>query len=46
LGTIFTGNREAFYRKLRYYLPGIQAEMMYDHKYVVQTKGHWVEVFQ
>jgi uncharacterized protein YfaS (alpha-2-macroglobulin family) len=28
----------------RYYLPGIQAEAMYDHDYVVRTKGQWVEV--
>lgn len=30
----------------RYYLPGIQAEAMYDHDYVVRTKGQWVEVAQ
>ena len=30
----------------RYYLPGIQAEAMYDHKYLVRTKGQWVEVVQ
>ncbi len=28
----------------RYYLPGIQAEAMYDNDYVVRTKGKWVEV--
>jgi len=28
----------------RYYLPGIQAEAMYDHDYMVRTKGQWVEV--
>ncbi|MEL6916383.1 MAG: MG2 domain-containing protein [Bacteroidota bacterium] len=30
----------------RYYLPGIQAEAMYDNDYVVRTKGKWVEVIQ
>ncbi|MCM4150510.1 hypothetical protein DHD05_02810 [Arenibacter sp. N53] len=30
----------------RYYLPGIQAEAMYDNDYVVRTKGQWVEVVQ
>ncbi len=30
----------------RYYLPGIQAEAMYDHDFVVRTKGQWVEVVQ
>lgn len=30
----------------RYYLPGIQAEAMYDNDYVVRTKGRWVEVVQ
>ena len=29
-----------------YYLPGIQAEAMYDHDYVVRTLGQWVEVVQ
>lgn len=28
----------------QYYLPGIQAEAMYDHDYLVRTKGQWVEV--
>ncbi len=27
-----------------YYLPGIQAEAMYDNKFFVRTKGQWVEV--
>ncbi|MCF7559460.1 MG2 domain-containing protein [Sabulilitoribacter multivorans] len=27
-----------------YYLPGIQAEAMYDNEYLVRTKGKWVEV--
>ena len=27
-----------------YYLPGIQAEAMYDNDYLVRTKGQWVEV--
>jgi len=30
----------------RYYLPGIQAEAMYDNDYVVRTNGRWVEVVQ
>lgn len=30
----------------RYFLPGIQAETMYDNDYVVRTKGQWVEVVQ
>tara|TARA_R110001632_G_scaffold35533_4_gene89611 strand:- start:1902 stop:3632 length:1731 start_codon:yes stop_codon:yes gene_type:complete len=30
----------------RYYLPGIQAEAMYDYDYAVRTKGQWVEVVQ
>ncbi len=29
-----------------YYLPGIQAEAMYDNDYVVRTKGQWIEVVQ
>ncbi|MEM7382566.1 MAG: hypothetical protein AAF361_15440, partial [Bacteroidota bacterium] len=28
----------------RYYLPGIQAEGMYDNDYIVRTSGSWVEV--
>ncbi len=28
----------------RYYLPGIQAEAMYDNDYFVRTRGRWVEV--
>ena len=27
-----------------YYLPGIQAEAMYDNEYFTRTKGKWVEV--
>ncbi|WP_077405081.1 alpha-2-macroglobulin family protein [Cellulophaga omnivescoria] len=27
-----------------YYLPGVQAEAMYDNDYLVRTKGRWVEV--
>lgn len=27
-----------------YYLPGVQAEAMYDIEYFVRTKGRWVEV--
>jgi uncharacterized protein YfaS (alpha-2-macroglobulin family) len=27
-----------------YYLPGIQAEAMYDNEYLVRTKGKWVTV--
>ena len=30
----------------RYYLPGIQAEAMYNNDYVVRTPGRWVEVVQ
>lgn len=30
----------------KYYLPGIQAEAMYDHDYMVRTKGQWIEVVQ
>jgi len=30
----------------KYYLPGIQAEAMYDNDYMVRTKGEWVEVIQ
>ncbi|MEZ4801372.1 MAG: MG2 domain-containing protein [Gelidibacter sp.] len=27
-----------------YYLPGVQAEAMYDNEYLVRTKGRWVEI--
>ena len=27
-----------------YYLPGIQAEAMYDHDYLVRGKGQWIQV--
>jgi len=30
----------------KYYLPGVQAEAMYDNDYMVRTKGQWVEVVQ
>lgn len=30
----------------RYYLPGIQAEAMYDKDYIVRTRGQWVQVTQ
>lgn len=30
----------------RYYLPGVQAEAMYDNDYEVRTQGKWVEVVQ
>lgn len=30
----------------KYYLPGIQAEAMYDNDYMARTKGQWVEVVQ
>lgn len=30
----------------KYYLPGIQAEAMYDNDYLARTKGQWVEVVQ
>ena len=29
-----------------YYLPGIQAEAMYDNDYMVRTKGQWIKVVQ
>ncbi|WP_420571048.1 alpha-2-macroglobulin family protein [Kordia sp.] len=28
----------------RYYLPGVQAEAMYDNDFFVRTKGQWIEV--
>ncbi|MGB1283215.1 MAG: alpha-2-macroglobulin family protein [Polaribacter sp.] len=28
----------------KYYLPGVQAEAMYDDDYMVRTKGRWIEV--
>ncbi len=28
----------------RYYLPGTQAEAMYDNNFFVRTKGRWIEV--
>ncbi|MCM4166684.1 hypothetical protein KCTC52924_01531 [Arenibacter antarcticus] len=30
----------------KYYLPGIQAEAMYDNDYFVRTKGQWIQVVQ
>lgn len=30
----------------KYYLPGIQAEAMYDNDYAVRSKGRWIEVLQ
>ncbi len=30
----------------RYYLPGVQAEAMYDNDYAVRTKGRWIQVVQ
>jgi hypothetical protein len=30
----------------RYYLPGVQAEAMYDNDYEVRTKGKWIRVVQ
>ncbi len=30
----------------KYYLPGIQAEAMYDNDFAIRTKGEWVEVIQ
>ena len=30
----------------KYYLPGTQVEAMYDHDFLVRTKGKWVEVRQ
>ncbi len=29
-----------------YYLPGIQAEAMYDNEYFTRTKGKWVEIIK
>lgn len=29
-----------------YYLPGIQAEAMYDNDYLVRTEGRWVKVIK
>jgi len=29
-----------------YYLPGVQAEAMYDNDFLVRTKGRWIEVNQ
>ncbi|MCF8713788.1 hypothetical protein JM658_03025 [Joostella atrarenae] len=47
------GNKSKTFRILlnasylgKYYLPGIQAEAMYDNDYMVRTKGKWVEVVQ
>lgn len=28
----------------KYYLPGVQAEAMYDNEYFCRTKGQWIEV--
>ncbi|WP_250433474.1 alpha-2-macroglobulin family protein [Hanstruepera flava] len=28
----------------KYYLPGIQAEAMYDNDYLVRTKGQWISI--
>ena len=30
----------------KYYLPGTQAEAMYDNDYFVRTKGQWIEVIK
>ncbi|KAB8155670.1 hypothetical protein EZY14_000235 [Kordia sp. TARA_039_SRF] len=30
----------------KYYLPGVQAEAMYDNDFFVRTKGQWIEVVQ
>ena len=30
----------------KYYLPGMQAEAMYDNTYLVRTKGEWIEVVE
>jgi len=29
-----------------YYLPGVQAEAMYDNSYLSRTKGQWVKVMK
>ncbi len=28
----------------KYYLPGVQAEAMYDNDYIARTKGEWIKV--
>ncbi len=28
----------------KYYLPGLQAEAMYDNSYLVRTRGQWIEI--
>lgn len=30
----------------KYYLPGMQAEAMYDNTYAVRTKGQWIEIVE
>jgi hypothetical protein len=30
----------------KYYLPGVQAEAMYDNEYFTRTKGKWIEVIK
>ena len=46
------GNSKTFTVKLnasylgRYYLPGAQADAMYDHNYYARNKGNWVVVTQ
>ncbi|MEM9681423.1 MAG: hypothetical protein AAF901_13955 [Bacteroidota bacterium] len=30
----------------KYYLPGVQAEAMYDNDYLVRNKGQWIEVLK
>jgi uncharacterized protein YfaS (alpha-2-macroglobulin family) len=30
----------------KYYMPGIQAEAMYDYDYRVRTQGEWIEIVQ
>ncbi|RED48743.1 alpha-2-macroglobulin family protein [Seonamhaeicola aphaedonensis] len=30
----------------RYYLPGIQAEAMYDNDFLVRTKGQWINIIK
>ncbi len=29
-----------------YYFPGLQCEAMYDHNFLVRTKGFWIEVLK
>ncbi len=43
--TTFTVQLNASYLG-KYYLPGIQAEAMYDNEYFTRTKGRWIEIIK